>query len=135
MPNDNISFNSIDDLQHFRTTEDMFNMNTHNLSDGRMMDSGHFLTEPLKREPGDIFGPPVISQTDENTSLPPFNDTIIGSIPVMSPTRTSSDYTDLIHLNIQHNPSSFAVVPVSLLFIFEIGGTTPDHSHGCPSLH
>lgn len=116
MPNENISFNSIDDLQHFRTTEDIFGINSssHNLSDGRMMDSAHFLTEPLKRDVGDVFGVPIVTQSDDSVSLPPFNDTIIGSIPVMSSsTQTSTDYTDLIHINIQYNPSSFGVVPVS----------------------
>ena len=119
MPNENISFNSIDDLQHFRTTEDMFGMNTssQHLSDARLMDSAHFLTEPIKREAGEVFGPPVISQADDSlpSTLPPFNDTIIGSIPVISASsQTSTDYTDLIHLNIQYNQSSFAVVPVFL---------------------
>lgn len=120
MPNDNISFNSIDDLQHFRTTEDMFGMNpaSHNLSDARMMDSGHFLTDPIKRESGDVFGPPVITQVEESISLPPFNDTIIGSIPVVTPaTQSSPESSDLVHLNIQHNPSSFGVVPVRFKLI------------------
>lgn len=124
MPNDNISFNSIDELQHFRTTEDVYgvNPNSHTLSDTRMADSGHFLTEPVKRESGDVFGPPVISHNEEAISLPPFGDTIIGSIPVITPTNQSSGAcTDLIHLNIQHNPSSFAVVPVNTIIIFHLG--------------
>lgn len=53
MPNDNISFNSIDELQHFHTTEDPFVMGAlpgSTFSDGRLIDSGRFLTEPAKRE-------------------------------------------------------------------------------------
>lgn len=36
---------------------------------------------------------------------------VIGSIPIVSPSSVT-DYTDLVHLNVEHNPSSFAVVPV-----------------------
>lgn len=48
--------------------------------------------------------------------MPPFaNDQVIGSIPVLSSTaEQAADYTDLIHLNVRNNPSSFAVVPVSV---------------------
>ena len=39
------------------------------------------------------------------------NENIISSIPVVSPS-TVTEYTDIVHLNVEHNPSSFAVVPV-----------------------
>lgn len=62
MPNDNISFNSIDELQHFRTSEEPYlAAQPPAFPDGRMMDSGHFLTEPAKREADDVFGMPVIA--------------------------------------------------------------------------
>ena len=81
MPNENISFNSIDDLQHFRTTEDVFGMNTssQHLSDARLMDSAHFLTEPIKREAGEVFGPPVISQADDSLPSPEWFASILSS--------------------------------------------------------
>ena len=111
MPNDNISFNSIDDLQHFRTTEDVFE------TEGRMMDSGHFLTEPVKRDAGDAFGPPLLTQAENTISLPQFDDTVIGSIPIVNSSTSSAEVTDLIHLNVQYNPSSFGVVPVFNYFL------------------
>ena len=43
------------------------------------------------------------------------NDQVIGSIPVLSATpEQSTEYTDLVHINVQYNPSSFAVVPVGV---------------------
>lgn len=43
------------------------------------------------------------------------NDQVIGSIPVLSATpEQSMEYTDLVHINVQYNPSSFAVVPVGV---------------------
>ena len=48
--------------------------------------------------------------------IPPFStDQVIGSIPVLSSAaEQATDYTDLIHLNVRNNPSSFAVIPVSM---------------------
>ena len=62
MPNDNISFNSIDELQHFRTSEDPYLASQPPaFPDGRMMDSGHFLGDSAKREADDVFGVPVVT--------------------------------------------------------------------------
>lgn len=62
MPNDNISFNSIDELQHFRTSEEPYlAAQPAAFPDGRMMDSGHFLSDSAKREADDVFGMPVIA--------------------------------------------------------------------------
>lgn len=77
MPNDNMSFNSIDELQHFHTTEDPFVMGAlpgATFSDGRLIDSGRFLTEPSKRETfdtdiGEVFGQPVVGTGDDCTLL------------------------------------------------------------------
>ena len=75
MPNENMSFNSVDELHHFHTTEDPFIASglhgvNGTLVDGRMIDSGHFLTEPAKRETfeadmGEIFGQPIISTEED----------------------------------------------------------------------
>ena len=62
MPNNNVSFNSIDDLQHFHTSEDAFNPTASSipsLADGKMMDSAKFITDPPKR---DAFGLPMVAQ-------------------------------------------------------------------------
>jgi hypothetical protein len=124
LPNENVSFNSIDELQHFHTTEDvLINGDSQAFGDMRMPDSSKFLMETLKRDEDDAFGVPVVAKTEESWVNPilsfivdnvtPFNnDHIIGTIPVITPTSESTAYTDLIHLNVQHNPSSFAVVPV-----------------------
>ena len=44
-------------------------------------------------------------------------DQILGSIPILTTSPFSPahsvDYTDLLHLNVQYNPSSFAVVPIN----------------------
>ena len=122
MPNDNISFNSIDELQHFRTSEEPYlATQPPAFPDGRMMDSGHFLTEPAKREADDVFGMPVIAPSGAGSRAEGGVDAVetsgfdgehvIGSIPIVSPSSVT-DYTDLVHLNVEHNPSSFAVVPV-----------------------
>ena len=122
MPNDNISFNSIDELQHFRTSEEPYlAAQPPAFPDGRMMDSGHFLTEPAKREADDVFGMPVIAPSGagsraeggvDGVETSGFDgEHVIGSIPIVSPSSVT-DYTDLVHLNVEHNPSSFAVVPV-----------------------
>lgn len=86
-----------------------------------MMDSGHFLTEPAKREADDVFGMPVIAPSGagsraeggvDGVETSGFDgEHVIGSIPIVSPSSVT-DYTDLVHLNVEHNPSSFAVVPV-----------------------
>ena len=79
MPNENMSFNSVDELHHFHTTEDPFMANSSmhgvngTLVDGRMIDSGRFLTEPAKRETfeadmGEIFGQPIIGTEDDGRS-------------------------------------------------------------------
>ena len=54
--------------------------------------------------------------------MPPFaNDQVIGSIPVLSSTaEQAADYTDMIHLNVRNNPSSFAVVPVSVGWVTDL---------------
>ena len=78
MPNSNMSFNSLDELQHFHTTEDPFmlsnasgvNSTGGTLMDGRLIDSGRFLVEPAKREVfdadmGEVFGQPIIGTTDD----------------------------------------------------------------------
>lgn len=65
MPNNNVSFNSIDDLQHFHTSEDAFNpaaSSIPSLADGKMMDSAKFITDPAKRDAHDAFGLPMVAQ-------------------------------------------------------------------------
>ena len=43
------------------------------------------------------------------------NGSILGSIPVVvNDASEIVEYTDLPHLNIQYNPSSFAVIPVMI---------------------
>ena len=70
MPNDNLSFNSIDDLHHFHTTEDPDLLSRQS---SVMGDSARFLAGPSKRDAfdpdiGEVFGQPVIS-TSEDRSL------------------------------------------------------------------
>ena len=67
MPNDNMSFNSIDDLHHFHTTEDPDLLSRQSSAMG---DSARFLSGTTKRdafEPdiGEVFGQPVISTSDD----------------------------------------------------------------------
>ena len=69
MPNNNISFNSIDDLQHFHTSEEAFmNPSIPSFNEGRMMDSAKFMTEPAKRAAPDVFGAPIVAQNSESLS-------------------------------------------------------------------
>lgn len=65
MPNNNVSFNSIDDLQHFHTSEDAFNPTVPSmpsLTEGKMMDSAKFIVDPAKRDAHDAFGMPMVAQ-------------------------------------------------------------------------
>ena len=69
MPNDNLSFNSIDDLHHFHTTEDPDLLSRQS---SVMNDSARFLAGPAKRdafEPdiGEVFGQPVISTSEDRS--------------------------------------------------------------------
>ena len=65
MPNNNVSFNSIDDLQHFHTSEDAFNPSVPSFADGKMMDSAKFITDPAKRDAHDAFGMPMVAQDND----------------------------------------------------------------------
>lgn len=48
------------------------------------------------------------------------NGNILGSIPVvMNEPSEITEYTNLLHLNLQYNPSSFAVIPVYTKGCFE----------------